>query len=152
MRGALQRVASSSRAWALAIVATLPIASAGVAGAAADLIKPSATIGKLHDLTGMRCGVDLSGVLVKAVLARGAAFHRGEDDAGHFKVIHKYLVGLVAVLGAAKLVVVLDGARFPASRIRTRSTRQRSRSAPSSSTIGSLARSPSRCARTLRSD
>ena len=54
MRGALQRVASSSRTWALAIVATLPIASTGVTGAAADLIKPSATIGKLHDLTGMR--------------------------------------------------------------------------------------------------
>ena len=76
------RVGRMSIIWALA---TLHMVAGGVADASAELIKPHAEEGQLSDLTGVRCGVDISGVLVKAVLARGAAFHRGEDERGHFK-------------------------------------------------------------------
>ena len=44
----------------------------GVADATAELIKPHAEQGQLSDLAGKRCGVDISGILVKAVLSRGA--------------------------------------------------------------------------------
>ena len=95
------------------VLATLQMVAGGVADASAELIKPHAEEGQLSDLTGVRCGVDISGILVKAVLARGAAFHRGEEEQGHFKQIYTYVVRLVGCIGAAAMVIVFDGARFP---------------------------------------
>ncbi len=55
------------RMWVMWVLATLQMVAGGVADATAELIKPHAEEGQLSDLSGVRCGVDISGVLVKSV-------------------------------------------------------------------------------------
>ena len=102
------------RFYSLLVLSLAPHAvTGGVHGAAAELCKPHATATSLREFKAQRCGVDVSGTLVKAALKYSAELHRSEDPNGHFSIVHAFLHLLIGAIGAKFLVIVCDGGRFP---------------------------------------
>lgn len=86
----------------------------GVEGGLAAWATPNSVSATLESFKGSRAGVDVSGKLVAAALTFSAELHRGEETHGHFAIVHEYIHLLIGALGAAALIVVFDGDRFPA--------------------------------------
>jgi hypothetical protein len=75
--------------------------------------KPHAVDASISDFAGKRVGVDIAGKLVSAALSRSYEFHHGEQVPSHHAAVSTYVRMLVGVFGAACIVLVFDGARFP---------------------------------------